>query len=59
VIAIIPVRTGIESADRVEIRSQDLSDGDDVVIGSRAGLRDGMKVQPKIITLASAVSPRS
>lgn len=59
VIAIIPVRTGIEGADRVEIRSQDLSDGDDVVIGSRAGLRDGMKVQPKIITLASAVSPRS
>lgn len=58
VIQIIPVRTGIEDSARVEVRSGDLRDGDDVVIGSRASLKDGMKVQPKTITLASASPAR-
>ncbi len=56
VIHIIFIRTGIEDAERVEVQSGDLKDGDDVVIGSRAGLMEGMKVQPKITTLASAVT---
>lgn len=58
VIQVIPVRTGIEDAARVEVRSGDLKDGDDVVTGSRAGLEDGMKVQPKIATLLSAAAPK-
>lgn len=51
-VAVLP---GVETADRVEIRSGDVKEGDEVVIGSRAGLRDGMKVQPKLTTLSSAV----
>lgn len=50
----VPIRTGVEGPDRVEVRSGSLKDGDDVIVGSRAGLKDGMKVQPKVTTLASA-----
>ncbi|MCL5745342.1 MAG: efflux RND transporter periplasmic adaptor subunit, partial [Acidobacteria bacterium] len=47
VIRILPVGTGLETAQRVEIVSG-LSDGDLVVLGRRAGLKEGDKVQPKI-----------
>ena len=37
-IQIVPVRLGIETARQIEIRSGDLKEGDDVVVGSRSGL---------------------
>jgi RND family efflux transporter MFP subunit len=51
-IQVVPVRLGIESAQRIEVRSGDLKDGDNVVIGSRAGLKAGARVQPKVIESA-------
>jgi RND family efflux transporter MFP subunit len=58
-IQIVPVQLGIETAQQIEIRSGDVKDGDDVVVGSRAGMKDGTKVQPKVIRLASDSSPKS
>jgi RND family efflux transporter MFP subunit len=58
-IQIVPVRLGIENAQRIEVRGGDLRDGDDVVVGSRAGLKAGGKVQPKVITLAGDSAPKS
>ena len=52
-------RLGIETARQIEIRSGDLKEGDDVVVGSRAGLKDGNKVQPKVISLAGDSAPKS
>jgi len=46
-IRITPVVTGIETAQLVEVRSGTLKEGDAVVIGSRAGLKDGEQVRPK------------
>ena len=46
-IRITRVVTGIETAKVVEIRTSDLKEGDSVVIGSRAGLKDGEQVRPK------------
>lgn len=57
-IQIVPVRLGVETAQRVEIRSGGLRAGDQVVVGSRAGLKAGAKVHPKIIVLATDVSPK-
>jgi multidrug efflux pump subunit AcrA (membrane-fusion protein) len=57
VIQIVPVRLGIESAQRIEVRSGDLQEGDSVIVGSRAGLTAGNKVQPKVITLAADSAP--
>jgi RND family efflux transporter MFP subunit len=58
-IQIVPVGLGIETAREIEIRSGDLKDGDDVVVGSRSGLKDGNKVQPKVIRLAGESTPKS
>jgi RND family efflux transporter MFP subunit len=58
VIQIVPVGLGIETARHIEIRSGDLKEGDDVVVGSRAGLKDGNKVQPKVIRLAGDAAPK-
>jgi RND family efflux transporter MFP subunit len=58
-IQIVPVRLGIENAQRIEVRAGDLREGDDVVVGSRAGLKAGGKVQPKVITLAVDSAPKS
>jgi len=58
-IQIVPVGIGIETAREVEIRSGDLKVGDDVVVGSRAGLQAGNKVQPKVIRLAGDSAPKS
>jgi RND family efflux transporter MFP subunit len=58
-IQIVPVGLGIETARQIEIRSGDLKDGDDVVVGSRAGLKDGDQVQPKVIRLAGDSTPKS
>jgi RND family efflux transporter MFP subunit len=59
VIQIVPVGLGIETARQIEIRSGDLKEGDDVVVGSRAGLKDGNKVQPKVIRLTGDAAPKS
>jgi RND family efflux transporter MFP subunit len=46
-VRIVPVTVGLETAHRVEIRSG-LNEGDTVVLGRRAGLKAGDRVQPKI-----------
>ena len=58
-IRIVPVHLGIETAQRIEVRSSELHVGDDVVVGSRSGLKNGMKVQPKVISLANNSAPNS
>jgi RND family efflux transporter MFP subunit len=58
-IEIIPIRLGIESAQRSEVRSGGLKEGDSVVVGSRAGLKQGDRVQPKVISLAADAAPKS
>jgi RND family efflux transporter MFP subunit len=58
-IRIIPVGLGIETAREIEIRSGDLKDGDRVVVGSRAGLKNGSNVRSKTITLQSDSGSKS
>jgi RND family efflux transporter MFP subunit len=48
-----PVELGLESADRIEIRSG-VHDGELVVVGNRAQLKAGLLVQPKIRAAAAA-----
>ena len=43
----VSIVTGIETAQQIEIRSGDLKGGDLVVIGSRAGLKDGDQVRTR------------
>jgi multidrug efflux pump subunit AcrA (membrane-fusion protein) len=56
-VQVIPVGLGIENAQRVEVISGDLHEGDAVVVGSRSGLKEGIRVLPKIVTLASNSVP--
>jgi RND family efflux transporter MFP subunit len=58
-IQIVPVRLGIQTAQFVEIQSGDLKEGDEVVVGSRSGLRQGDRVQPKTIVLNGDSAPKS
>lgn len=58
-IQIVSVDLGIETARQIEIRSGDLQEGDDIVVGSRSGLKDGNKVQPKVIHLAGDSAPKT
>jgi RND family efflux transporter MFP subunit len=58
-IEIVPIHLGIESAQRSEVRSGALKEGDSVVVGSRAGLKQGDKVQTKVIGLAADPAPKS
>src|SRR5580658_8973009 len=53
VLQIVPVHLGVETSHRIESRSGELKEGDEVVVGSRSGLKNGAKVQPKVITLAA------
>jgi RND family efflux transporter MFP subunit len=48
VVAIVPVTTGIQNAQSVEILSG-LSDGQEVITGRHAGLSAGQRVQPRIM----------
>jgi RND family efflux transporter MFP subunit len=50
-IHIIPIRLGMSGAHAMEVEKGDLKEGDEVVIGSRASLKEGDKVQPKMIDL--------
>ena len=45
------VSTGLESAQRIEIRSG-IQDGDMVVVGRQSGLKDGQTVQAKLVDFA-------
>jgi multidrug efflux pump subunit AcrA (membrane-fusion protein) len=56
---VVRVRLGIENAQRIEVRSGDLKEGDSVVVGSRAGLKAGRRVQPKVISLAADSASKS
>jgi RND family efflux transporter MFP subunit len=47
-IAIVPVTTGIENTHSIEILTG-LTEGQEVIAGRHAGLRDGQKVHPKIV----------
>jgi RND family efflux transporter MFP subunit len=51
-IQIVPIHLGIESAQMAEVRSGDLKEGDQLVVGSRSGLKQGDRVQAKGISLA-------
>jgi RND family efflux transporter MFP subunit len=50
VIRVVPVHTGLRTAQLQEIRSG-VRDGDLVVIGSHAGLQDGQRVKSKLVSL--------
>ena len=54
---IVPVQTGLENAQRVEIRAGRIGDGDAVIVGSRAGLKEGDRVQPKPGVTADSLRP--
>jgi multidrug efflux pump subunit AcrA (membrane-fusion protein) len=58
-IRVVLVRLGIETSQLIEIRSGALMEGDDVIVGSRSGLKEGSHVQPKLISLGGGVSPKS
>ena len=57
-VEILPVSLGLENARFVEIRSGALQAGDQVVVGSRAGLKPGDKVQPKPIAPPADSAPK-
>lgn len=57
-IEVIPVKLGVETDSRAEVISNGLSIDDEVVIGSRAGLKPGAKVQPKV-TVLTAAAPKT
>jgi RND family efflux transporter MFP subunit len=58
-IQIVPVALGIETAREIEIRSGDLKDGDEVVVGPRSGIKEGSKVRPKVISIEGDLTPKS
>ena len=51
-VEIVPVKLGLETANRTEVLAG-LREGDMVVIGSRAGLKHGDKVKPKVVDIAA------
>jgi RND family efflux transporter MFP subunit len=59
IVQIVPVRLGIETAQRTEVRSGNLKEGDSVIVGSRAGLKQGDRVQTKVISLTSDPTTKS
>jgi multidrug efflux pump subunit AcrA (membrane-fusion protein) len=46
----VPVTLGLQTSTNAEVLSG-LKDGDMIVVGNRAGLRPGEKVQPKVVSL--------
>jgi RND family efflux transporter MFP subunit len=57
-IHIVPVRLGVEGPRLVEVQSTELQEEDRVVVGSRSGLKDGERVDPKIVSLAGDSTPK-
>ncbi len=55
----VAVQLGLETARDVEIQSGGLKDGDRVIVGSRSGLKPGIKVQPKIIRMDAGSKSKS
>ena len=51
-VEIVPVKLGLETANRTEVLTG-LREGDMVVIGSRAGLKHGDKVKPKVVDMTA------
>lgn len=58
-IRIVPVQLGIEDPRLIEIQSADLREGDCVVVGSRSALKDGERVQPRMVSLDNSSPPKS
>lgn len=50
VIEVVPVTIGLQTSTSAEVQSG-LEDGDMIVVGNRAGLKAGEKVQPKVVSL--------
>jgi RND family efflux transporter MFP subunit len=50
-IEIVPVKLGLETANRVEVLSG-IREGDAVVVGPRAGLKAGDRIQPQLVTIS-------
>ena len=57
-IEVVPVHLGLENAQVAEVRSGGIHDGDLVVVGSRAGLQPGNKVQTKLIAPTEDAVPK-
>jgi RND family efflux transporter MFP subunit len=57
-VEIVPVSLGLEDAYLVEVREGDIQAGDEVVVGPRAGLKPGDKVQPKTVALTADPAPK-
>jgi RND family efflux transporter MFP subunit len=57
-IRIVPVRLGIETAERIQVLSGGLNEGDSVVVGPRSGLKEGSQVQSRVISLAGDLGPK-
>ena len=49
----VPVVTGLETAQRIEVRSG-LNEGEAVIVGRHAGLRDGQHVRTRLAEMAAA-----
>ncbi len=58
VIRVVPIHLGVETARLVEVRAGNLREGDTVIVGSRAGLKAGTKVQPKLMNLSPDSPPK-
>ncbi len=52
-IRILPVKLGLETSTRVEVLSG-LQEGDMVVVGPRADLKDGDKVKPQLVNISQS-----
>lgn len=55
-IHILPVVTGLKTARQEEIRSG-VDEGDAVIVGRHAGLSEGQRVQPKLVTFDGPAEP--
>jgi multidrug efflux pump subunit AcrA (membrane-fusion protein) len=51
-IEIVPVKLGLETSSRVEVLSG-VREGDAVVVGPRAGLKAGDRIQPRVVALSA------
>jgi RND family efflux transporter MFP subunit len=57
-VQVVPVRLGLETANRVEVLSG-LEPGQYVIVGARSGLKPGDKVKPQVVQLPEAKDSNS